>query len=150
MTTIFPYVEENLGHGHVYGAEASATYRVTTAWKLMGSYTFGRAVLGVDPASTETLDSTEAEMPRQQFSVRSYWNITPVLQWDNMLYYVDGITAPADSYFRYDTRLGWHVLPDVEVSLIGQNLLEPRHAEFPGVPQAEVDRSFIGRVTWKF
>ena len=117
----------------------------------MGSYTFGRMDLTTDTGHIRGFDANERRLPRHQLSARTYWNIRPDLQWDNMFYYVDGIGAPADSYLRYDTRLGWHVTPGVELSFIGRNLLESRYAEWPnGFNQAYINRSFVGRIAIDF
>ena len=40
-----------------------------------------------------------------------------------------------------------------EISLVGQNLLTPRHAEFPDfypVLHTQVERSVFGKITWRF
>jgi outer membrane receptor for monomeric catechols len=36
----------------------------------------------------------------------------------------------ASNYWRLDIGVSWQVTPNFEVSLWGQNLLEPRHHEF--------------------
>jgi iron complex outermembrane receptor protein len=147
--TILPYMVNNLGSGHVYGAEFAANWNVTGAWKLSGSYSYLRMNLEVKPGAASTLKSTEALAPRQQFAIQSFYNVTDAVHWDNMLYYVDNLSAPVGAYLRYDTRIAWMIKPGLEVSLIGKNLGGP-HAEFPATPQTEIDRSFIGQVLWKF
>ena len=56
------------------------------------------------------------------------------------------------SYTRLDTRLGWRLGEFVELSLVGQNLLRARHAEFfdSTVHGTEIERSVFGKVTWRF
>ncbi|MCC2636179.1 MAG: hypothetical protein K0S48_4065, partial [Ramlibacter sp.] len=44
-------------------------------------------------------------------------------------------------YTSLDARIGWQVTSRVEVSLLGQNLLNDRHAEF----DAAATTSFFGR-----
>jgi len=147
--TIVPYMVNNLGSGHVYGAEFAPGWNVTRDWKLAGSYSYLRMDLDVKPGTATTLAAGERLAPRHQFALQSYYNFSDTLHWDNMLYYVGHITAPVKSYVRYDTRIAWLVRPGIEVSLIGRNLLDP-HTEFPSTPQAEIDRSFIGQILWKF
>jgi len=147
--TIIPYMVNNLGSGHVYGAEFSASWNVNPDWRLAGSYTYLKMNLDVRPGTATTLEAGEALAPRNQFSIQSYYNISDSVHWDNMLYYVSHLSAPVNSYVRYDTRIAWLVRPGLEVSLIGRNLIDP-HVEFPSSQTTEIDRSLIGQVLWKF
>lgn len=67
-----------------------------------------------------------------------------------MFYFVDNVASPVDAYLRYDTRLAWQVDNGVEVSLIGRNLLDDQHAEFPAEFQSEIERSLLGMVSVQF
>lgn len=147
--TVIPYMINNLGSGHVYGAELAANWNVTSSWQLSGSYTYLKMNLSVKPGTATTLESGERLAPRNQFSVQSYYNISETLHWDNMLYYVDNLSPPVKDYVRYDTRIAWLIKPGMEISFIGRNLLDP-HVEFPSTPQPEIDRSYIAQVLWKF
>ena len=54
---------------------------------------------------------------------------------------------------RLDTRLGWRIAEQVELSVAGQNLLRTLHAEFGdgyGLDHTLVQRSVVGKVTWRF
>jgi iron complex outermembrane receptor protein len=146
---IVPYIFNNLGSGHVYGVELAANWNVTNKWRLGGSYTYLKMSLDVKPGTATTLEAGEKLAPRNQFSVQSYYNISDTVHWDNMLYYVDNLSAPVNAYVRYDTRIAWLAMPGMEVSLIGRNLLDP-HVEFPSASASEVDRGLIGQVLWKF
>jgi iron complex outermembrane receptor protein len=48
-------------------------------------------------------------------------------------------------------RLGWKPSKQVELSLIGQNLLDKRHPEF-GQPntRSELERGVLAKAVWKF
>lgn len=139
----------NLGAAETYGIEIAANWNISDDWRLAGSYSHIRMDLDTPASALAALYNAE-DTPQHQFSLRSYWNVSDRLQWDNMVYYVDEITSPADAYIRYDTRLGWKAIPGVEVSLIGRNLLDGEHAEFSGFPQAEIERSLLGVVTLRF
>lgn len=147
--TIIPYTLNNLGSGRVYGGEFATTWNIASDWKLSGSYSYLKMDLDVKPGAAASLQSTEDLAPRHQFALQSYYNISDTLHWDNMLYYVDNIKRPVDSYVRYDTRIAWLVQPGVEVSLIGKNLFDD-HEEFPATPQLKVGESFVGQILWKF
>jgi outer membrane receptor for monomeric catechols len=57
------------------------------------------------------------------------------------------------SYARLDARLGWRLAESVELSVAGQNLLDPCHFEFgPAymLNPTQAKRSVYGRITWRF
>jgi iron complex outermembrane receptor protein len=56
------------------------------------------------------------------------------------------------SYFSLDTRLAWHLGRGLELSLVGQNLLQPRHVEYgyPSPLREQIDRSVFAKVAWRF
>ena len=75
------------------------------------------------------------------------------LELDAWLRYVSALPSPfVDEYAELDLRLGWQALEGLELSLVGQNLLHESHAEFgPASPfREEVERSFYGKVVWRF
>jgi iron complex outermembrane receptor protein len=47
-----------------------------------------------------------------------------------------------------DLRLGWHASKNVELSLVGQNLLQGHHAEWGG--GTEIQRGIYTKVTWRW
>ena len=56
------------------------------------------------------------------------------------------------SYTALDLRLGWRASNGLELSLVGQNLLDASHPEFgaPTPRREEIERGFYGRATWRF
>jgi len=72
---------------------------------------------------------------------------------DLMLYYQSDYPARfVPSYTRLDLRLGWKPIPEVELSLMGQNLLDSQHLEFgdQASPKTETERSFYAKATLRF
>ena len=59
-----------------------------------------------------------------------------------------------DHYTTLDVRLGWRPLKNLEMALIGQNLLDDQHPEFTAdyldTESTEMERSFYGKITWEF
>ena len=53
-----------------------------------------------------------------------------------------------------DVRVGWQPIKNLELSLVGQNLLENHHPEFRpeilDVPSSEIERSVYAKVVWRF
>jgi len=80
-------------------------------------------------------------------------NLPWQLQFDLWLRYIEELPAlNVPSYVTLDVRLGWRPFQSLELSLVGQNLVEYRHAEFvePNVIPAQIERGVYGKVTWRF
>ena len=57
------------------------------------------------------------------------------------------------SYTTLDLRLVWQLTPRMELSLVGQNLLDPQHPEFVQealVAPAEIERRVVARLRVEF
>ncbi len=143
--------------GESYGTEISATAQVTKRWRLQGSYSFLEVQLhrkaGSHDNSTEA--TTEGSSPRNQFFIRSLLDLGWNIQFDSTLRYVDVVPAQKiPSYLTLDLRLAWLPRKDLEIAIVGQNLLDDRHPEFAptfiGTQQTEVERSIYGTVVWRF
>ena len=153
---VVPYTARNMMDGETYGIEVAGTYQAASNWKIAGAYSFLQMQLHTNSASTSTVDgSIEGESPHNQFSLRSYLDITQDLQFDLAAYYVDNL--PADDvphYLRLDARLGWKLDDNTEISFIGRNLLDRLHPEFKDSRGAsfptEVERSFLIEVVRRF
>jgi iron complex outermembrane receptor protein len=77
------------------------------------------------------------------------------ISFDCTLRYVDNLpTLQIDSYVQLDIRIAWRPIRNLELAIIGQNLLDDRHAEFRpsfiATQQAEIQRGVYGKVTWRF
>ena len=139
---------------HTYGAELSATWQPLDPWRLRVGYTYFRKEIDLNNSRDVNRGRSEGNDPHHQFLLQSMLNLPGNIELDSVLRYVDnlnqrGPTVP--SYVALDLRVGWHPTPNWEVALVGQNLLEKRHAEF-GAPatRQEIPRSVYGKVTWKF
>lgn len=61
----------------------------------------------------------------------SYWSVRGRFKFDHTLSYASRLKGqPVPSYLRLDPRVGWHVAERLELSLVLQDLLTPRHREF--------------------
>lgn len=145
-----PLTPGGLGSGRAYGFEAAASWQAMPNWKLDASYSLLKMQLD-GPASAV---SAEGSAPQNQFNLRSSLNLGKAWEFDQMLYFNDNLSAEnVDAYARFDMRLGWTPTPGVDISLVGQNLLDERHAEFsPFIynTPAEVGRSVYGSLTLRF
>ncbi|MBI1211823.1 MAG: TonB-dependent receptor plug domain-containing protein [Alphaproteobacteria bacterium] len=145
---VLPIVTTNDTKGETYGFELVLNWRAADNLNLSAAY----SLLEIDlhgPPSDQAIASEagEGQSPEQQFNLRALWDVTNKLAFDTTLYYVDALPSLGiDSYWRYDTRLGWHVADGVELELVGQDLFDDAHPEFGGT---QIQRSIYARMTWR-
>jgi len=148
---VLPLYVGNGMKGQTYGAEAAASYKVNSALTLKGSYSFLRLSLhGYN--GTVSSEGAEGQSPRHQVSFGSSLNLPKSFNVAGNAYFVGSLpnfNTPA--YTRVDTNIGWKGLENVELQIVGQNLLGS-HPEFGDTisPANMVTRSIFGRVIWRF
>jgi len=146
-----PSLSRNLVHGNSYGFEAVIEAQPLDRWRLSASYSFLDIQLHTRRRSSESrADSTAENSPPHQFQIRSMLDLPKNVQLDLGVRYVD--THPRgnqESFWQVDARVGWRPIERLDVSLIGQNLIDDRHPESPNAP-FEAQRSVYLRVTLKF
>ena len=153
---LFPF--DNNMKGKTYGVELAGQWQVRRGWRLNASYTWLDMQLRLtDGSSDSASQSAEQASPVSKAAVWSALDFGNNLQFDAALRYVGDIEvsgARIDSYVEADLRLGWEARPGLELSIIGQNLLDNRHPEylpdFINTQPTEVERSIYGRITWSF
>jgi len=152
-----PIVSRNRLDGETYGVELAATWDVADWWRLKGAFNWIQVDLRKDPLSTDqNVAGFEGNDPEFQWNLRSHMNLSSNWEFDQMLYYVDALKSQqVGSYFRLDLRLGWHPTQNIEVSIVGQNLLDNQHQEW-GVDRIQTndrnleERSVFGKLILKF
>jgi iron complex outermembrane recepter protein len=149
----FPLVIGNGLDGESYGAELTAEYRVVDAWRLRLGYTELRVNIWATPGSTDTsAGNGESHSPDRQLSLQSSLDLPARLRLDSGLRYVSEIAnQQVPAYAELDARLTWSPTSHLDLSLVGQNLLHPRHVEF-GAPtnRREIERGLQGTAQWHF
>lgn len=153
--TFLSRVYDNQMFGETYGAEIAAHWRVNDKWTLAGGYSFLRLQMHTNNSSTDTSSApkTERSSPRNMVHLNSQFDLQDNLEWNTTLYYVDNVAhynIPA--YLRLDTGITWHINENVDLAVIGQNLLDRAHPEFgdPAYASTEVQRALLGTLTWRF
>jgi iron complex outermembrane receptor protein len=149
----FPLIIGNGQDGESYGAELTADYRISESWRLRAGYTELRVHIWPNPGSTDTSrGSRESNDPDRQFFLRSSVDLPVHLLLDGGLRYIAAIdNQQVPAYAELNVRLTWQLVANLDLSIIGQNLLHRRHAEF-GMPAArrEIERGVYGLVEWRF
>jgi len=162
----------NHGYGNSYGFELSSKWQVVDVWRLEASYDYLKMNLHTKPGSTDTgglgtsgaLVTSQGQSPKNQFKLKSFYNITPKVEFDNILYYVQRLpmgaaTTATDQahhipgYVRFDTRLGYLPTKNLDLSIGIQDLFNQTHSEFKAGlfnSQTQVGRTFYGKVVWQY
>jgi iron complex outermembrane receptor protein len=150
---IVPINLQNGMEGEVFGTEISVEWKPIEPWTLSGSYTYYTVDLRRSTdAVIGRLIGVEEE-PNHLFNVRSYLELPHNLEFDTLVYYQSDYPGRnIDAYTRLDLRLGWRPDPKVELSLVGQNILDPQHPEFNNerIFRTETQRSFYFKGTINF
>jgi iron complex outermembrane recepter protein len=155
---VLPSFFGNTANARTYGAEVFANWKATSRWRISTGYSAIHLNVILDPGSQDINEPERADnTPENQVQVRSQLNLTRNLEWDSAVYYVghlrDGGNGPVPAYTRVDTRLGWRMGKHIELSLAGQNLQAPRHAEFHDAYEVNntlVARSVLAKITLRF
>lgn len=134
-----------------YGGEISVDYKPFRWWRLSASESIFRMEVFKDDSSTDPRSMYDLARipPRCQTSIQSYLNLPGNVTLDLLFRYVDEIpTYNIPSYYGLDARLGWKVTPNIELSVVGQNLLDNEHPE--NSAENEIPRSFYLKVQWQW
>jgi len=148
-----PAVIANGQYGESYGAEVTADYLITKGWRVRAGHTELRIHIWPNPGSTDTTrGASESQTPDRQFFLFSSLDLPAHLRLDAGMRAVDDITRQqVPGYAELNAKLTWQPTPQLDLSLVGQNLLHDRHAEF-GAPatRREIERGVYGLVEWRF
>ncbi len=155
-----PMTITNTSKFRVQGMELAVDWRASPSWRLRGGYGY-LDVSEVDGSGSVSMSELSGTSPRHQLTLFSTYDLSPTLQWDTLLRYVDALRmttlsgpVAVDAHTVLDMRLGWRVGKDLDVSLVGQNLLDAKHIEFvdshiASTPNA-VERAIHIKFDWKF
>jgi iron complex outermembrane receptor protein len=151
---ILPLLTSNGIRGTTKGFEVAPDWKPTGWWELRPSYSHLETDMEDGPGSNDptSVAGYEGSSPRHQATVQSLLNLPKKLEFAQTYRYVSALPAQTvKSYSTADARVGWVFIRQMELSVVGQNLLQPNHAEFGGDPGGLVGikRSVYGQITWR-
>ncbi|WP_306393810.1 TonB-dependent receptor plug domain-containing protein [Telluria beijingensis] len=148
------YAFQSLGKGALRGVELWANWQAARGWRLHAGAVLQDVDVGREPASRDItgLSGLAGNDPRLTWSLRSAHELGPRLRADVALRYVAHMPQAAlPSYHELDARLAWQVRPDLEIALVGRNLLHPRHAEFGAAGSRQlIERTVFASAALRF
>ena len=140
--------------GTTEGIEIAPEWRPTNFWRLRLSYSFLEMHIKKSPDSLDvgTAPIIEGSSPQHQVTAQSGFNISKAFTLDLTYRYISALPRQAvAAYSTADARFGWQLSERFELSVVGQNLLQPYHAEAAGDPGplVGIKRGVYGQITWK-
>lgn len=147
--------------GNTDGAEIAPEFRPFSWWQLRAAYSYLHVDLSDQPGFKDvvTLKTLHGSSPNSQAVLRSLIDLPHHFEFDTTVRYVGSLPAQqVKSYVTADVHAGLHDVPihafglqHMDLSVVGQNLLQPHHAEFgidPG-PNVAIRRGVYAKlVVW--
>jgi iron complex outermembrane recepter protein len=158
--TVFPLFFANDLEGETHGLELAFNADLLKWWRLNGGYTLLRTHLHVRPGGVDLNNAlNETSDPENQIALGSSMDLPRGIELDANLRWVDtlhdnnnGKVGTVPSYLDLSVRLGFHLSEHLELSVVGQNLLDDQHPEFgtPGLNRVEIRRSVFAKIAWRY
>lgn len=154
-----PIFFANAREARVLGVELAAIWQPFPWLREDLAYSFLQTDMDLDESKEPGFQFEKS--PRHQVSLRSRATLHPKVDVDLWFRYVGSSRALTDEagqgrisrYLTLDARLAWRPHQDLELSLVGQNLLNSHHLEFVQESftlPTEVQRGVYGKVAWRF
>ena len=151
---VYPYFNGNGVKGTTSGIEIAPDWKPAAWWRLQASYSLLHTDLRTAPGSLDTVNvgSYEGSSPHHQARLQSFFDLSRNVELSLTFRYVGVLPFYAvRGYETGDARVAWRPVRHVEFAVVGQNLLQPHHAEYGGDPGALVGikRSVYASLTFR-
>ncbi len=144
----------NMGEGRSRGLEAWGSWQAAPSWRLSGGLVLQHVETRLKPGSHDASGDTglATNDPNLHWSLRSSHELSEHCQLDLSLRHTGKLPRPAvPAYYEMDAQLLWRLRPDLDLALLGQNLLHARHHEFGAEATSSVfERSVLLRLSKRF
>lgn len=152
---VIPIVYSNLYKVDSYGTEISFDWRINQKSKLMLSHSFLYSDVDRGDSTDDVALQFHKNDPRQMATAQFRFDPIENVGFDSILRYVDRLQSrDIDGYTELDLRVSWKPTKDIELSVLGRNLLDSSHREFQdwtfNPPLNEVGRSYFAQVAYSF
>ncbi|HKF48370.1 MAG TPA: TonB-dependent receptor [Terracidiphilus sp.] len=144
---------QNAIRGNTDGGEIAPDWQAARWWRIRAGYSYLHLHLGGQQgfSDTTTVTTLHGSSPNSQAFLQSQIDIGKRVNFDQAVRYVSELPAQkVRAYVTGDARLAWHPGESWTLSVAGQNLFQPHHAEFnvnPG-PMVLIKRSVYAKIVW--
>jgi iron complex outermembrane receptor protein len=152
----FPVAFRNGSQGNSRGLEMTGAWQVLPTWRLSAGLVAQRFNTTLNPGVVDVLPTVGAAFANTGSDPSSYWTLRSVLdvtsnqEFDVSLRHVGALPTGTPAYTSMDLRYGWKVRKDLEISLIGQNLLSSSHVEFgTDAAGSRIERGAFLKLVWR-
>jgi len=140
--------------GTTRGIEIAPEWKPTKSWRLSASYSFLQMQLKRSPNSLDvgTGPIIEGSSPRHQVGASSNFDFGKRFSVDLTYRFISALPKEAvEAYSSADAHFSWQLAEHFQLSVVGQNLLQPHHDESAGDPGplVGIKRSVYGQIAWK-
>lgn len=148
-----PYIANGL-EGETLGGSVGLDVQPLKWWIVRADYTHFEQFVRLKSASRDTRGGrSEGNDPRHQGLLHSSMDLTEDIQMNLFARVVDGlnnVNPPVPSYAAFDVAIHWRPMPQMTLSVLGQNLPNRRHPEFGAVAsRREISRSIHAKITYR-
>ncbi|MCW2339152.1 iron complex outermembrane receptor protein [Sphingobium sp. B2D3A] len=141
---LLDYQSANIGKGQTYGVEAAITFSPAPNLKVQANASMQHLSFETD-SPTSISHALAGLSPKFQAGMRVSYDVAPNLEVDAWLRHVSALPASdIPAYQDLDLRINYALMPRLNLSLIGQNLLADRRVEF-AQQLYPAPRSYVGR-----
>jgi iron complex outermembrane receptor protein len=135
------------------GVELLGVWDIGESWRLRGSYSFMGLNARNKTTSNDlsTVGQLEGDSPAHKAVVQSMFNLPKGFEADLQWRYVSSVpNQRVPAYSTADIRVGRRLGRELELAVVGQNLLQPSHLEYGGNPGplVRIRRSAYVKLTW--
>ena len=139
--------------GDTSGGEIAPDWKPVSWFEAKGSYSYLHLYVHDKPGFTDNQNtvSDNGSSPHHQVVIQALINIPKGLELDSTYRYVSALPAQkVAAYNTGDVRFGWRPSHSWNMSVVGQNLLQPHHAEFGSDIDTIVGikRDVYANITW--
>jgi len=139
--------------GTTDGFEVAPEWQPLSWWRFKAAWSYLHVNLEDVPGFDYplTLTTLHGSSPNSQVVARSLIDLPGHFEFDQIFRYIGALPAQGvEAYETGDVRFGRHLSPGLDVSVVGQNLLQPHHEEFgisPG-PNVGIKRGIYAKLVW--
>jgi iron complex outermembrane recepter protein len=142
----------NGGHGLTRGLETWVTWQPLSNWRLTAGGVAQRVATGYAPGVVDVLSKSGLATtdPSNHWMLRSSYDMAAGQELDLVVQHSGALASPVlPAYTTLDARYGWHIGRNLELSLIGQDLLGHAHGEYADARNAVMfGRTFALKLVW--